>query len=196
MSGQRSRERSSSPDPIVIERKPRNASPSPPPTRRRKVSFSLNPFKRSKTVVYKESTVRRRRTESKPRSPSPSPPRGPDHIMDPRVGDTYIPLPKPLPPKDERSSSSGSGSDKDKRRRRKVKIVQGPHPEDRDAYPVVESPGSPSPHPRDSGVFSVEGSPRRRIYYGKSFHISIKLKQPVTPQLQTCLLLPRLPDQS
>ena len=85
--------------------------------------------------------------------------------MDPRIGNKYVPLPKKLPLKDERSSSSESNSDKDKRRRRKAILVQGPHPEDRDAYPVVESPGSPSPRRRDSGVFSVEGSPRRRQYY-------------------------------
>ena len=85
--------------------------------------------------------------------------------MDPRLGDKYVPLPKKLPPKDERSSSSESSSDKDKRRRPKAILVQGPHPEDRDAFPVIESPGKPSPRRRDSGVFSVEGSPRRQYYY-------------------------------
>ena len=85
--------------------------------------------------------------------------------MDPRTGNKCVPLPKDLPLKDEGSSSSESNSDGDKRRRRKTIFVRGQHPEDRDAYPVVESPGNLSPSRRDSGVYSIEGSPRRRHYY-------------------------------
>lgn len=170
MSGRRRGPRydSLSPEPIIIERKPRNTTPSPPP--RRRVSFvsAVNPFKRDKqTVFIKESTIRRRRTHrpSRSRSTSPSPPRGPNHIMDPRLGDNYVPLPKKLPLKDERSSSSEGDKDK-KGKRRKPKIIHGPHPEDERAFPVIESPGSnQSPRRRDSGVGSIEGSPHARPYF-------------------------------
>ena len=84
--------------------------------------------------------------------------------MDSRLGDSYVPLPKKLPAKDERSSSSEGDSARNIRRR-KPKIIHGPHPEDERAYPVIESPGSTaSPRRRDSGVFSIEGSPRARQY--------------------------------
>ena len=84
--------------------------------------------------------------------------------MDPRIGEKYVPLPKKIPPKEDSRSSSSEG-DKQPGRRRKPKIIHGPHPEDDRAYPVVESPGSnPSPRRRDSGVFSIEGSPRARQY--------------------------------
>jgi hypothetical protein len=84
--------------------------------------------------------------------------------MDPRIGDNYVPLPKKLPLKDDHSSSSEGDRDK-KGRRRKPKIIHGPHPEDERAYPVVETPSNnSSPRRRDSGVFSIEGSPLARQY--------------------------------
>jgi len=83
--------------------------------------------------------------------------------MDPRVGDKYVPLPKKLPPKSERSSSS-EDSKEGKGKRRKAMVIQAPHLQDPEAYPIIESPSSPSPRRRDSGVFSIEGSPRRYYY--------------------------------
>jgi hypothetical protein len=85
--------------------------------------------------------------------------------MDPRIGDSYVPLPKKLPLKDDRSSSSEGDKDK-KGKRRKPKIIHGPHPEDERAFPVIESPGSnQSPRRRDSGVGSIESSPHARQYF-------------------------------
>ncbi|RMZ90088.1 hypothetical protein DV736_g2683, partial [Chaetothyriales sp. CBS 134916] len=143
-------------EPIIIERRPKDRSRSP--VRRRKVTFSLNPFKsrRKDSIVIKETTVRRRRTVHRSRTPSPasSPPRGPDHAMDPRLGDSYVPLPKKLPRKDDKSLSSDSDHQnpkkgKEKSCRRKVNIVQSYDPEDASVYPVVNSPlssHSPASH--------------------------------------------------
>jgi hypothetical protein len=88
--------------------------------------------------------------------------------MDPRVGDKYIPLPKKIPKEEDRRSSSDEDHKRD--RRRKPKIIQDIHPEDARAYPVVDSspsnrsPSSRDSRKRDSGVHSMESSPRP-IYY-------------------------------
>jgi hypothetical protein len=93
-----------------------------------------------------------------------------------RIGNSYVPLPKKLPVKDDRSSPSGDEGRSNRGGRQRPKIIHGPHPEDERAYPVVETPGgnpsprrrdassNPSPR-RDSGVFSMDGSPRARQYH-------------------------------
>ncbi|RMZ83459.1 hypothetical protein DV737_g1633, partial [Chaetothyriales sp. CBS 132003] len=174
---------SSSIEPIIIERRPKERSRSP--VRRRRVTFSLNPFKRKRkdSIVIKETTVRRRRTVRRSPSPSPaaSPPRGPNHAMDPRLGDSYVPLPKKLPLKDDNSWSSDSDHQnpkskrKEKNVRREVNIIQSYNPEDRSVYPVAESPRyshspasrspashSPASHSPASHSPASRGSYRRR----------------------------------
>ena len=99
--------------------------------------------------------------------PEEETPRGPNHIMESPLFEAYVPLPKRLPTKEEqeRSSSSEAGDRNKGGRRRKPKIIHGPHPEDEYAYPIIESLDSgQSPHERDTGVFSIEGSPRARQY--------------------------------
>ncbi len=113
--------------------------------------------------------------------------------MDPRIGDKYVPLPKKIVPREDSRSSSSEGDKQT--RRRKPKIIHGPHPEDERAYPVVESPGSnPSPRRRDSGVFSIEGSPRARHYvdeYGRPT-FPPNYVQDTSERLQDALMKERL----
>jgi hypothetical protein len=114
--------------------------------------------------------------------------------MDPRIGKDYVPLPKKLPPKDERSSSSEGDRDKTTKRR-KPKIIHGPHPEDERAYPTTDSPSSnPSPRRRDSGVFSIEGSPRARQYVDEYGRPIFPASQPheASERLQEALMKERL----
>ncbi|KIW56092.1 hypothetical protein, variant 4 [Exophiala xenobiotica] len=157
----------SSPEPVVIERRPQ--------------LYNLFKIRKKKVHIIEEEPVRRRerhiRTPSFSSSltpsppPPPSPPRRPYRPMSSRLeGDVYAPLPPELPHKGKHRHDDVANIVERIPRRdsgRRVKIVHGDRrdPDDEDAYPKVENPGSK----RDSGKYYVttsEGEPsgHRREY--------------------------------
>ncbi|KAK5467579.1 hypothetical protein LTS15_000552 [Exophiala xenobiotica] len=170
----------SSPEPIVIERRPqvrayRILHPRSSSERKRLTLgsklYNLFKIRKKKVHIIEEEPVRRRerhiRTPSFSSSPTPSPPPPPPspprrtyRPMSSRLeGDVYAPLPPELPHKGKhRNDDVANNIERIPHRRdsvRKVKIVHGDRrdPDDVDAYPMVENSGSGSR--RDSGKYYV-----------------------------------------
>ncbi|KAG9795937.1 hypothetical protein KCU88_g404, partial [Aureobasidium melanogenum] len=153
------RRRQSSPDPVIIERRPQLTIGAK--------LFNLVRIRKPKVEIIEESPVRSRRSGRRARAPSPSPsppppplppppPRGPYYTMSPHLqNEVYTPLPPKLPPKPKHHNDDPIDHIVEERspRIRKVRVIH----DDPDAHPHVERP--PSRGRRNSGKHHVADPP-------------------------------------